>query len=646
MRKVAYLSMSPDGRRVVAGITDTTAGGGKPHVWLLAPDTAPKQLTSGIGDKGEIDGSFSAGGSYVYFRAQQNLVTSIFRLPLAGGKPQELGLQRASTRTWTLRWGATSDDRVSVTGYGESSDGRYLAVWADDREAKAIRERKANKDDAYVHGRTATKTHLFIIDVVDDRVTEVTLPDVFRTATWSQLGTELYVTTGAEPLETGPHYRFWKVSPTTATLAEVELPPSTDTLSPSPDGSAIVYTDRCTDDAPKDCRDLFVRDVRQGTTRNLTRGLAGNATTSFFVTNDAIVTTIAQGFRTRIASVSAQTGAIAWHDIGEPVVSLLTTNRTRSGWAFVAESSTMPPTIRYTRRLADPSVALQAPVMAPRNWPVVPSRIIAWQNEGLTIEGALHLPPAAERSKVPLVVVIHGGPFDHFDDSYRPLAQLLVAQGWAVLLPNIRGSDGYGAAFAAAVKGEMGGADFRDVMAGVDTVVNEFPVDGDRMALIGYSYGGEMAAFAAGRTDRFKAIVSGGPVVDQLSEYGTEKEPYYDYWYTGHPWLNLASAWKQSPLSTAALTRTPLLLFHGEADSTDPLGQSLEMYRAVKLADGKVELIVYPREEHIPMGENYRAQVSEEPWHGVDLRRRMFGFIRAAFDGDADPLHAARDEAR
>ena len=131
-------------------------------------------------------------------------------------------------------------------------------------------------------------------------------------------------------------------------------------------------------------------------------------------------------------------------------------------------------------------------------------------------------------------------------------------------------------------------------MAGVDAVLAKYPIDASRMALIGYSYGGEMAGFVEGKTDRFKAIVSGAPVIDQFSEYGTEGGSWYDRWYYGKPWEHVEDAWRQSPLAGAAKAKTPFLLIQGESDSTDPLGQAQEMYRALRQEGVPVELVTYP----------------------------------------------------
>jgi len=157
-----------------------------------------------------------------------------------------------------------------------------------------------------------------------------------------------------------------------------------------------------------------------------------------------------------------------------------------------------------------------------------PSKLVIWKRAGFTIEGLLYLPPQASSGNVPMVVNVHGGPRGQFTDTYSPLINLLVGKGWAVLVTNPRGSTGYGVEFEAANKDDMGNGDYLDIMAGVDEVLHTASVDPDRLALIGYSYGGEMAGFVEGKTTRFTAIVIGAPVIDQFSEYGTESGTYGD----------------------------------------------------------------------------------------------------------------------
>jgi dipeptidyl aminopeptidase/acylaminoacyl peptidase len=148
---------------------------------------------------------------------------------------------------------------------------------------------------------------------------------------------------------------------------------------------------------------------------------------------------------------------------------------------------------------------------------------------------------------------------------------------------------------------------------------------------MGYSYGGEMAGFVEGKTRIFKGIVSGAPVIDQQSEYGTERGSWYDRWYFGKPWEHEADAWRQSPLSGVAQARTPFLLLQGESDSTDPLGQSQEMYRALRQMGVAVDLVTYPRDDHGPLGSAIYGAPTREPWHGFDARQRVEKFFEKAF---------------
>jgi dipeptidyl aminopeptidase/acylaminoacyl peptidase len=125
--------------------------------------------------------------------------------------------------------------------------------------------------------------------------------------------------------------------------------------------------------------------------------------------------------------------------------------------------------------------------------------------------------------------------------------------------------------------------------------------------------------------------VSGAPVIDQYSEYGTENNSWYDRWYFGKPWEHPADAWRQSPLAGTARASTPFLLLQGEADKTDPLGQSEEMYRALRQAGVPVEMVTYPREDHGPLARAIFGYPSPEPWHGFDGRKRIVDFFEKAF---------------
>jgi dipeptidyl aminopeptidase/acylaminoacyl peptidase len=313
-------------------------------------------------------------------------------------------------------------------------------------------------------------------------------------------------------------------------------------------------------------------------------------------------------------------------------VSAVTTNARRTGWLFLGSGGGNPPGLYYTVDLQSPPRQVNTPPLAPEHMLTVAPKRLEWKSDGLTIEGLLYLPPAAAREHVPLIVEVHGGPLGAYADAHAPWIDFLLGHGWAVLRTNPRGSSGYGAAFAAANKNDLGGGDYRDIMAGVHTVLKTEPIDSNRMALMGYSYGGEMAAFVEGKTTRFKAIISGAPVIDQHSEYGTEGSSWYDRWYFGKPWEHPEDAWRQSPLALAGKASTPFMLLQGEGDTTDPLGQSKEMYRALRQVGVPVDIVTYPRDDHGPLALAIFGYPVPEPWHGFDARRRIVAFIQKSFD--------------
>lgn len=649
VRAVRGIALSPDGKTVLAGISDTTAAGGVPHLWLLTPDAKPRQISfSRDGDKGgESAGAFSPDGRWVLFLATRGGVRTLYRLPLAGGEAEPLQIGKDKGGQLSAGWGgAKKDGALAAGGFAFSPDGGRLALWADDPEPAALKARRERKDDGYSHGDEPHRTFLYLVDPETGGARAVKLDGRFRAMRWSYDGADMLVTTDPGSDEVGPDATIWQVKPTDLAATRLDLPKTAASPAWLPGRTRLVYTDQCAEDAPPRCNDLIVKDMATGMTRNLTHGFEGEIPDDYVVLPDGdLMLTIGTHMESRVARLSTRDGTVRWFAAGHPVVRAIATNVRQTGWAMLGSSATEPNGLFLASRPGGTMTRLETPAMVPPHWPKIPSRIVSWQNEGLTIEAALYLPKVAPGTKVPLIVGIHGGPAGRYVDDYSPIVQLLVAEGWAVLQPNIRGSTGYGAKFTAANKNDLGGADYRDVMAGVDAMIRDYPIDEKRMALIGYSYGGEMAGFAVGKTDRFKAIVSGAPVIDQFSEYGTEDGSHYDRWYYGRPWDNFADAWRQSPIAYAKNAKTPFLLLQGADDVVDPLGQSLEMYRALKQYGAPVALIVYPREGHPETGGNFRAMPSQEPWHGIDLRRRMFGFLRAAFAGDPDPLAAARRDA-
>jgi dipeptidyl aminopeptidase/acylaminoacyl peptidase len=233
-----------------------------------------------------------------------------------------------------------------------------------------------------------------------------------------------------------------------------------------------------------------------------------------------------------------------------------------------------------------------------------PMEVVRWRSpDGLEVEGLLFRPtkPRARRPW-PLVVIPHGGPYSVSMNNYdrAVTAHMFCAAGYACLLPNFRGSTGYGAEFLRRAVGDWGDGPFADVMSGVDALIRRGMADRSRLAIFGGSYGGYMTAWAVGHTRRFRAAVAWAPVTNNLSMYGTTDVPSFMLGSSASRRPDPAGEFwaAQSPLSYAHRVRTPTLILAGEADVRVPPGQSQEFYRALKAAGVETKLILYPREPH------------------------------------------------
>ena len=663
--------LSPDGKQALFTVVDSTADGAKAHLWIVAAsggDTARQLTFSPPADKrGERNPQWAPDGSAVFFLAHRSEHTQLFRLDLRGGEaaPYDLKIlppvddskeknaipppgseKPAEKKTGEKKSGATPEPiEIDVAGYALSEDGKWLAVWAHDPETPGEKKQKDAKADAdwVNHQKHGTRLYLAALKpggAIDGDLKPVSIAPDVRNAVWSAVADRLLVFTEApnDLSDLGPAGAAWLVDAATPGKPNKldAVPATVGGGEFTPDGNTIVFAAQTPEDAPPGYEDLFSLDLQDSAAKpvRLTAGFVGQVSArGLAFTSDGDVIAPA-GIRTRIQPVrialhgSAHPEAL---DLGAPVIAGLNTNRKHTGWLWMQQSGAAPETLCYAAHLGDKCTTLKTPALAPDGLESVEPRLITWKSDNFTIEGLLYLPPDTGSKKIPLIVDVHGGPFGAFEDRHDLFAAFLVGHGWAVLRPNPRGSSNYGILFGAANKNDLGGGDYRDIMAGVDTVLAQYPLDSTKMALMGYSYGGEMAAFVEGKTDRFKAIISGAPVIDQFSEYGTEGGSWYDRWYFGKPWLHFADAWRQSPLAGAGKAKTPFLLLQGQSDTTDPLGQSEEMYRALRQDGVPVELVTYPRDNHGPLAMALFGMPVPEPWHGFDARQRVVEFLGKAF---------------
>jgi dipeptidyl aminopeptidase/acylaminoacyl peptidase len=234
------------------------------------------------------------------------------------------------------------------------------------------------------------------------------------------------------------------------------------------------------------------------------------------------------------------------------------------------------------------------------------TEVVNWKStDGQEVEGVLLKPVGFDSTKrYPLLVVAHGGPAGAHLNNFRvgglEGGQLWAGRGWAVFYPNPRGSSNYGERFLRANVNDWGGGDYRDIMTGVDALIARGIADPERMAHIGWSYGGYMTAWVVSQTGRFKAAMVGAGLTNMASMYGTNDIPNVLVTYFGgipnKQTMPLYAS--RSAMSFIENVTTPTLILHGANDERVPTGQAYELFRGLKDRGKTTELVFYPREGH------------------------------------------------
>jgi dipeptidyl aminopeptidase/acylaminoacyl peptidase len=248
-------------------------------------------------------------------------------------------------------------------------------------------------------------------------------------------------------------------------------------------------------------------------------------------------------------------------------------------------------------------------------------RSITWSNEGFSVQGWLLL-PLGRSGKIPLVTIVHGGPaaaaVSHFEGP--GLQSQMLERGWAVFLPNPRGSFGQGERFTAANVRDFGYGDLRDILAGIDAAERAAPIDDARLGLTGHSYGGFMTMWAVTQTTRFKAAVAGAGISNWQSYYG---ENGIDGWmipYFGASVYDDPAVYaRSSAINYIKNVRTPTLAYVGERDIECPAPQTQEFWHALNSLGIASAVMIYPGEGH----------ALREPAHAADALERTLAWFDA-----------------
>ena len=219
------------------------------------------------------------------------------------------------------------------------------------------------------------------------------------------------------------------------------------------------------------------------------------------------------------------------------------------------------------------------------------------------VQGWVILPPDYDKTATyPLLQLMHGGPHTMVGNafSFRWNAHLMAAPGYLVSWVNRHGSTGFGEQFARSINGQWGIMPTQDILRANDYLMQRFPnIDGKRIAAAGASYGGFLAAWLAGHTDRFATIVDHAGVNDFITQYGSDTTNYsFQITLGGNPWSDADAMQKNNPMNFAKNFKTPMLLTHGELDYRVPYVNSTALYGVLQGMKVPSRLVIFPNENH------------------------------------------------
>lgn len=583
-KRIADTHFSPDGERVAFVVNERMPKDKRnSDIWIYDLKTKSlRQFTTSA--KNDNTPRWSPDGRSLAFLSNRDGDTQIYLLSLDGGEAQVL-----------------TASKTAISSFSWSPDGKQIVYVAAEQKSDEEKEADDKSGDSNVID-SDKPSRLWLFDTATKKARMLT-GGRWKISEFDWLPTSdrllLIATDRPESdLLTDRIYSLDTTAPD-AKLAEIAAPPGPfGGLSVSLDGQSFCYV-ASRNDGPSS-HDLFCRSMTPGgSARNLTETSIDRPVDDYHRKGDGTpLVEIRDGFKTEFYDVAANGKVHRWEGF-EGTAGAFDVSRT-GAVAYVGRSAIAADEL-FVAASGDAAPQKVSDFNAVFNkLPLIKPEILHYRSfDGADIEAALLKPRGFTAGKpVPMVVLVHGGPTSAWGDYFESWGQLLAARGYAVLYPNIRGSDSYGWKFLISNRADWGGGDFRDVMAGVDEMVKRGVADPDRLGIGGWSYGGYMSGWAITQTNRFKAAVDGAGLSDLAVEYGTEDGPSYDEWFYGTPYEKPEGFAKSSPITYIKNARTPTLILQGADDVTDPLSQSQLLYRGLKRYGVESEFVVYPREGH------------------------------------------------
>jgi len=599
IRAVTSAQISPGGTQVAYVLSVPRTPGvdedGATRSELHVVDPAGNDRVYVAGKSGVGTPQWLPDGSGLVFLSKRegDTTRALYRIPLHGGEARKL-LALAS----------------DISAFHLSADGRQVALLAtapENAERKALREKGFSQK---VYEEDWRPVQLWIADLSEDATPRVLdIEGSVQRVRWSPAGDRLALALTPRQLtdDTLMAARIRIISPEGQELGRVDNPGKLGDMAWSRDGEHLAFITAADIHDPQQGR-LAVAGKNGGAWRDLLPELPGHVIDIGWNQDNRVVFISHEGVQARVGRIGVDgsgertllpLGGPVWtgfsiSDAGDLALTASTPSTPSEAFLLAQDSG-------EANRLTHSNPWLEGIALARQEVVYYPAR------DGLEIEGLL-IHPLERRgaARVPLMVVVHGGPESHYSNgwlsAYAQPAQVAAAQGYAVFFPNYRSSTGRGVAFSKLGFGRPGMEEFDDVVDGVDYLIGTGLVDKDKVGITGGSYGGYASAWGATYySERFAASVMFVGISDQASlvTVGDIPQEQYLVHMGTWPWENPELFRQTSPITYATQSRTPTLILHGEADPRVPPMQSYMLYRYLKLAgQAPVRLVLYPGEGH------------------------------------------------
>ncbi len=600
LESVGTMAVSPDGKSIAfttSSLPDVTEGeengGFKGELKVAtAPDMARAYLPDDISPSGV---TFSPDGSMITFMwTKDDEDRAVWGVPMNGGTYRKL---------------ATVED-AGVRSYKFSPDGKLIYMLTDPVEDEQRTTQKEAGFNAKVYEEEARPARLFVAamgDEIDENPREIPLPGFVSAFDIAPDGSFAIVDTAPTPL-VDDSYTKKRVNiidlDDGSVRAVVATPGKIEDVEISPDSTQLSLIAGIDMNDPA-ATTLHLVDTSTGEYRALNQGAPEAAVDAEWLDDGRLAAVIHVGAQSVLRFYNFDGSVGGEVDPGE----LILTRVEEAGGtlAFAANAPQHPTELFVWNDGAFDRWTSHNPWLSEITFGN--QRIYQYTaTDGTTIEGVLIEPVGgAPRGGAPTIMNVHGGPEAHesngWQTAYSKPGQVAAGQGYAVFLPNYRGSTGYGTAFSKAHQGRYTDPEFRDIVDAKKALVADGITDTDRTGITGGSYGGYASAWGSTYySDEYAASVMFVGISNQVSKFGTGDIPYemYNVHSLKWPWDDWEAMLRVSPVYHVDKANTPTLIMHGEEDTRVDPGQSLELYRSIKVRKPEVpvRLVFYPGEGH------------------------------------------------